>query len=74
MRYLAAGVSEKNLLRTDRGDNENGQYGDDEWEDSNTPSKYFEDKAGDDDVLVTLKNDGSKPSVGYRQTHRASCR
>jgi beta-lactamase superfamily II metal-dependent hydrolase len=68
-RYLEAGVREDNLLRTDRGDNEGGY----EWSDSNTPSSICADLAGDDDIRITLKADGSTPKVEYVRPHTPTC-
>ncbi len=70
-RYIEAGVPEARLLRTDRGDNEGqNSY---EWVDSYTPSSYCHDRKGDDDIVITLNDDGSNPTVRYRQSHTTPC-
>ena len=69
-RYEEAGVS--HLLRTDRGDNESGDHL--EWDDDLTPDgDLCKDRPGDDDVLITLKPDGSTPTVKYADVHTATC-
>lgn len=68
-RYLRAGIPEGRLLRTDRGDNERG----DEWADDQTPAVSCTDLVGDDDIVITLKADGSTPTVAYQNAHVATC-
>ena len=64
-RYLDAGVPEGRIFRTDRGDNEGGG----EWADEDTPENKSTDPIRDDDILITLKGDGSTPTVEYRDNH-----
>lgn len=52
-RYVAAGVASRNILRTDRGDNE----GNGEWEDAFTLPGCI-DQAGDDSITARLSKSG----------------
>lgn len=58
VRYLDAGVRLDHLLRTDRGDDEDG----DEWDQGAVPG--CTDGRGDDDVQVVIWEDGTM-TVGY---------
>lgn len=60
-RYMAEGVGEDSLFRTDRGDDEGGF----EWAKGRTPGA--KDPAGDDDVDIAISPSGVV-SVGYRYT------
>ena len=64
-----SGIPEGWILRTDRGDNEGGA----EWASDQTPAGACTDAVGEDVVVITLKDDGSTPTVVYRNTHVATC-
>ena len=52
-RYLTSGVDKQKMFRTDRGDDEGGN----EWDNERIPGNV--DQAGDDDVDVLIRADGS---------------
>lgn len=56
-------------FRTDFGDDEDHES---HWEDSSTIPNCS-DKSGDDDVLITLPDDGSSPTVHYLSPDTQAC-
>ena len=66
LRYKKAGLSDSDLFRTDRGDNE----GKPEWWDGR--SGCFDD-VGDDEVIIKLRSNGGSPIVTYLRQPSDSC-
>lgn len=55
-RYLANGVNQENIFRTDLGDDESGRWGDKEW--SNGRIIGRSDGPGDDDIDILIRPTG----------------